>query len=100
VAVIPVDIGWDDVGNWANLSELVERDQDNNVIHGDGHPLLLDTTDTYVYTSAGRLVAAMGLNGFVVIDTPDALLVCPKEQAQAVRDVVKRLKEDGWQQYL
>jgi mannose-1-phosphate guanylyltransferase len=100
VAVLPVDIGWDDVGNWATLSGLVESDEANNVVHGDGHPLLLDTTDTYVYTSAGRLVTTVGLEGFVVIDTPDALLICPKEQAQAVRDVRERLKEERLQQYL
>lgn len=100
VAVIPVDIGWDDVGNWATLSGLVESDEQGNAIHGEGQPLLLDTSDTYVYTSAGRLVTTVGLNGFVVIDTPDALLVCPKERAEAVRRVVKRLKEDDLQQFL
>ena len=100
VAVVPVDIGWDDVGNWATLSGLVERDAAGNVVHGSGHPLLVDTTDTYLYTSAGRLVATVGLEGFVIVDTPDALLICPKERAQAVRDVVEKLEEDGPQRYL
>jgi len=100
VAVVPVDIGWDDVGNWATLSGLVEGDDAGNVIRGDGRPLLLDTHDTYVYTSTGRLVATVGLEGFVVVDTPDALLVCPKDQAQAVRDAVKKLKTDGLEEYL
>jgi mannose-1-phosphate guanylyltransferase len=100
VAVIPIDIGWDDVGNWATLSSLVPSDEAGNVIHGKGHPLLLDTTDTYVYTSAGRLVTTVGLKGFVVIDTPDAVLVCPKDRAQAVRDLVEQLEEDGLDQYL
>jgi mannose-1-phosphate guanylyltransferase len=62
--------------------------------------VLLDTTNTYLYASAGRLVATVGLVDFVVVDTPDALLICPKDQAQAVRDVVERLKEDGLEQYL
>jgi mannose-1-phosphate guanylyltransferase len=100
VAVVPVDIGWDDVGNWATLSGLVEGDETGNVVRGDCRPLLLETTDTYVYASAGRLVATVGLEGFVVIDTPDALLVCPKDQAQNVRDVVERLKADGLKEYL
>ena len=64
------------------------------MVHGDGQSLLLDTTDTYVYSSKGRLVAALGLEGFVVVDTDDALLICPKDQAQAVRDVVDKLKEE------
>lgn len=100
VAVVPVDIGWDDVGNWATLAGLVEGDDAGNVAHGEGQPLLLDTANTYVYTSSGRLVAAVGLEDFVVVDTPDALLVCPKDRAQAVRDVVQRLKAEGQQGYL
>jgi mannose-1-phosphate guanylyltransferase len=100
VAVVPVDIGWDDVGNWDTLSSLVPCDEAGNVIHGKGNLLLLETVDTYVYTSAGRLVTTVGLEGFVVIDTPDAVLICPKEQAQAVRDVVEQLKENDLEQYL
>jgi mannose-1-phosphate guanylyltransferase len=100
VAVVPVDIGWDDVGNWSTLSGLVEGDEQGNVVHGDGRPLLLDTSDTYVYAPAGRLVATVGLEGFVVIDTPDALLVCPKDRAQDVREAVDRLKAEGLEDYL
>jgi mannose-1-phosphate guanylyltransferase len=100
VAVVPVDIGWDDVGNWATLSAMVEADENGNITRGDGHPLLLETADTYVYTTVGRLVATVGLEGFVIIDTPDALLICPKDRAQDVRDAVRRLKEDGLQAYL
>jgi len=100
VAVLPVDIGWDDVGNWATLSGLVDADTEGNVVRGDGQPLLLDTSDTYLYTTRDRLVSLVGLEGFVVVDTPNALLVCPKEKAQAVREVVKELREKGLDQYL
>jgi mannose-1-phosphate guanylyltransferase len=100
VAVVPVDVGWDDVGNWSTLSGLVPSDQAGNLVHGNGESLLLDTSGSYVYTSAGRLVAAVGLQDFVVVDTPDALLVCPKDQAQAVRDVVERLQADDLLKYL
>jgi mannose-1-phosphate guanylyltransferase len=100
VAVVPVDIGWDDVGNWATLSKLLEGDHRGNVVRGDCQAILLDTDSTYVYASQGRLVAAVGLEEFVVIDTPDALLICPKDHAQAVRDVVGQLKADGLEQYL
>ncbi|MFC2023558.1 mannose-1-phosphate guanylyltransferase [Chloroflexota bacterium] len=95
VAVVPMNVGWDDVGNWSTLSQLVATDENGNVIRGQGTPLLLDTEDTYLYTSDGRLVAAIGLQGFVIVDTPDALLVCPKDKAQAVREVVERIKVDG-----
>jgi mannose-1-phosphate guanylyltransferase len=100
VAVVPVDIGWDDVGNWATLSAMVEGDEKGNAVYGGGHPLLLETADTYVYTTAGRLVATVGLEGFVVVDTPDALLICPKDRAQDVRDAVERLKKEGLREYL
>jgi mannose-1-phosphate guanylyltransferase len=105
VAVVPVDMGWDDVGDWASLSRLVESGQGDqgtggNVVHGGGRLLPVDSSGTYVYASAGRLVAAVGLEDFVVVDTPDALLICPKDQAQAVRDVVEQLKADGLQEYL
>lgn len=100
VAVVPVDIGWDDVGNWATLSGFLESDEGGNVVHGEGQPLLVNTTNTYVYVSAGRLVTTVGLEGFVVVDTPDVLLICPKDQAQAVRDAVERLEADGLQEYL
>lgn len=100
VATIAVDIGWDDVGNWANLSDLLENDEEGNVIRGRGRTLLVDTAESYVYASAGRLVAAVGLEDFVIVDTPDALLLCPKSRAQDVREVVQALEEQGLRQYL
>jgi mannose-1-phosphate guanylyltransferase len=100
VATVPVDIGWDDVGNWSNLSDLLTGDERGNVARGKGRPLLLDTGDTYVYAAAGRLVAVVGLEGVVIVDTPDALLVCPKDRAQDVRDVVQALEEQDLEEYL
>jgi mannose-1-phosphate guanylyltransferase len=100
VATIAVDVGWDDVGNWGNLSDLLEGDGQGNVIRGTGRTLLLDTAESYVYVSAGRLVAAVGLADLVIVDTPDALLVCPKDRAQNVREVVQALKERGLDEYL
>jgi mannose-1-phosphate guanylyltransferase len=102
VAVVPVDMGWDDVGNWATLSKLVEGERDGagNVVRGEGRTVLLETGDTYVYASAERLVATVGLEDFIIVDTPDALLICPKDRAQDVREVVKALEEKGAQEYL
>jgi mannose-1-phosphate guanylyltransferase len=100
VAVLPVDIGWDDVGNWGALADLAEGDDQGNAVRGEGQHLLLDCSDSYVYTSSGRLVAAVGLEGWIVVDTPDALLICPKDRAQAVREIVERLKAGGLSKYL
>jgi mannose-1-phosphate guanylyltransferase len=100
VATIAVDIGWDDVGNWGNLSDLLEGDKEGNVVRGKGQTLLLDTANSYVYASAGRLVTAVGLADLVIVDTPDALLVCPKDRAQNVREVVQALEAQGLEEYL
>ena len=100
VAVLPVDIGWDDIGNWAALAGLAEADGHGNSVYGSGQQILLDSTDSYIYTSSGRLVAAVGLEGWIVVDTPDALLICPKDRAQAVREIVEQLKAQGQNRYL
>ena len=100
VAVLPVDIGWDDIGNWAELSRLLSKDERDNLVHGGGRTLLLDTSGTYVYVTGKRLVATVGVQDLVIIDTPTALLVCPKAKAQAVKEIVEQLEADGLKEYL
>ncbi len=97
VVVIPADIGWSDVGCWTSVADLSCQDDEGNVARGPH--VLLDCQDTFVHSS-GRLVAAMGVQGLVIVETPEAVLVCPKELAQEVKQIVERLKEDGWKQYL
>jgi mannose-1-phosphate guanylyltransferase len=97
VAVIPVDIGWSDVGSWAMLFELLPTDAEGNVVVGQH--VGLDTTGCVIHGSR-RLVTTIGLEGMIIIDTEDALLVCPRERAQEVRDLVEKLKESGREEYL
>ncbi len=97
VAVIPVDIGWSDVGSWASLSELLPADERGNVVVGPH--IGVDTRDTLVF-GRKRLIATVGLEGMVIVDTEDALLVCPREREQEVRAVVRRLEEDGRGEWL
>lgn len=97
VAVIPVDIGWSDVGSWATLFELRPADAGGNVVVGQH--VGLDTRDCLIHGSR-RLVTTIGLEDMIVVDTEDALLVCPKERAQEVRDLVEKLKESGREEYL
>lgn len=92
VAVVPLDAGWSDIGTWAALSECLPSDAAGNVIV-QGEHVGLDTADTVVYASdPNRLIATIGLHGFVLVDTEDALLVCPKSRAQDVRQMVALLK--------
>ncbi len=100
VAVIPIQVGWDDVGNWSTLSKLLQGDRQGNVAAGPGTHVLVDTRDSYIYTTGGRLVATIGLVGMVVVETEDALLVCPKDRAQDVREIVDQLKGRGLGRYL
>lgn len=99
VCVIPVDIGWSDVGSWASLSQLLPTDEEGNIVVG---PYLgIDTHDTLVFGSTGeRLIATIGLEGMVIVDTEDALLVCPREREQQVREIVRRLDESGCGEWL
>ena len=88
VAVAPVDMGWSDVGTWAALYELFPKDAQGSVLLG--RTLDLDSRNTLVY-SQNRLVATIGLEDAIVVDTADATLVCHRNRAQEVREVVAEL---------
>ena len=95
--VLPVDIGWNDVGSWAALADELPANAQGNVVHGPH--ILLDTQDSFVF-SEQRLIAAIGLQRMIVIDTADALLICPRERAQEVKKITDVLKERGLTAYL
>jgi mannose-1-phosphate guanylyltransferase len=95
--VIPVDIGWSDIGSWAALLDILPADEQGNVLAGDVEAL--DTRNSFIY-SAGRLIAVIGLNEMIVVDAGDALLICPRDRAQDVRHIVEQLKERGRREYL
>jgi mannose-1-phosphate guanylyltransferase len=97
VVVIPVDIGWTDVGNWASLAELLPIDQNGNAFIGPCKEI--DTHNTFVF-GGKRLVATIGLQDIVIVDSEDALLVCAKNREQEVRDIVDQLKKSGENQWL
>ena len=92
IYVIPCDFGWNDVGSWDMLGVLNAPDSNGNVVSGDG--VLIDVKDSVVYSS-GRTVAVVGTDNLVVVETPDAVLVCPKNRAQDVKKIVEKLKESG-----
>ena len=88
--VLPVDIGWNDVGSWSALWEVSEQDADGNAHHGD--VIAVDTRNSYAY--ARRLVALVGVDDLIVVETDDAILVAAKDKVQQVKDVVARLKAE------
>ena len=89
LVVVPLDAGWSDIGSWDALWEASARDAQGNVAQGD--VLLEDAAGTLVF-SDGRLVAAVGTRDLMIVDTPDALLVAPKNRASQVKEVVAKLK--------
>jgi len=96
-AVMPADIGWSDVGSWNALDDVSERDQAGNII--SGNVIDIGSKDSIIYAEK-RLVATIGLKDAVVVDTPDATLVCTKERAQDVKKVVDELKKRKAEEHL
>ena len=87
-AVVPVDCGWSDIGSWQAISDLYETDGAGNQVQG--HAVLIDARDTFVQ-SEQRLVAAVGVDNLVIVDTGDAVLVAKRGRAQEVKAVVEEL---------
>jgi len=90
--VLPIDVGWSDVGSWSSLWELAPHDEAGNFTSSAA--LLEDTRDSYIYSEKG-LVATIGVRDLVIVDTPDALLVADRERAQDVSKIVERLRKTG-----
>ncbi|HUQ10893.1 MAG TPA: mannose-1-phosphate guanylyltransferase/mannose-6-phosphate isomerase [Steroidobacteraceae bacterium] len=93
----PLDAGWNDVGSWAALHDVMPADQQGNVMRGD--VLLEDTQGCYVHADH-RLVAALGLKDIVIVETADAVLVAPKSKVQDVKKLVARLKAAGRSEHM
>lgn len=86
-AVAAGDIGWSDVGSWEALSEILPKNKEGNVLKGN--VLAFDSLNTMILGDK-KLIATIGLENFVVIDTPDAILICPKDRSQHVRKCAEK----------
>lgn len=92
VRMLPTTFGWSDIGSWKAVAEQLPADGQGNTTVGEA--MLIDTHNTHVQ-SDDRLVAAVGVDDLLIVDTPDALLVASKTASQQVKEVVSRLKLDG-----
>jgi mannose-1-phosphate guanylyltransferase/mannose-6-phosphate isomerase len=95
--MVPLDAGWNDVGSWAALHDVLPADERGNVVRGD--VLLEDTDGCYVHADS-RLIAALGLHDMVIVETADAVLVAPKSKVQDVKKLVARIKAAGRAEHL
>jgi mannose-1-phosphate guanylyltransferase/mannose-6-phosphate isomerase len=96
-AVVPVTFKWSDVGSWGSLDEVAVKNKAGNVI--SGRVIDIESTRSIVYADR-RVVATIGLTDMVVVDTPDATLVCPKSRAQDVKKIVDILKQQQAPEHL
>lgn len=90
-AVIPVDIGWSDVGSWSSLWQTAQgRDAQGNIVRGD---VMLEQVGNSYVRAESRMVAAIGVEDMIIVETADAVMVAPKSQAQQVKRIVERLQD-------
>jgi mannose-1-phosphate guanylyltransferase len=99
VQVLPVEMGWSDVGSWSALPEVLEPDTLGTVcVNAAGH-VAIDSSDCLIY-GGGKVVATVGVQGLVVVSTPDAVLICDRMRVQDVKKVVEELSKLGLKSYL
>jgi mannose-1-phosphate guanylyltransferase/mannose-6-phosphate isomerase len=92
VVVVPLDAQWSDIGAWPALYDIGVKDSNGNVIKGD--VIIQDTTDTYINTDH-QMVAAIGVDNLIIINTPDVTFIATQDKAQEVKSIVKSLKANG-----
>lgn len=94
IACIPVSVGWSDIGSWAQVASLFEENEFGNVVVGlnDRQHFEMNTTSTLIYSTTGRRIATAGIEGLIIVDTGDGLLVCSKDQAQLVKEIAEHVR--------
>ncbi len=99
VGVIEGDFNWNDVGSWEAVHNIQEKDKDNNFINTEKY-VTIDAKDNYLYSSQGKMIVAMDVEGMVLVETEDAILLCKKDESQKVKNVVDILRAKNWEEYL
>ena len=97
IYTIPGNFGWDDVGSWLSLERIKHTNQDGNVV--DGNVITIKTSNSIIQGKS-KLIAAVGLEDVIIIDTDDAILICNKSHSQEVKDVINNLKICNRTEYL
>lgn len=96
---IPSSFGWSDLGTWASLYAELDKDDNNNIIQA--HPALVsDSADNLIRVQDGKLAVIRGLNNFIVVDEPDALMIYPKDKEQEIKQVTEKIKKELGESYL
>lgn len=93
VVVVPVDIGWNDLGSFDSFYEVFDRDAADNIVNKDS--ILIESRNNLIHSNNQKAIAVIGVNDLIVIDNKDALLICKKDQSQRVKDVVNILNDNN-----
>ena len=90
IVVTPLDIGWSDLGSFDALSDILEKDDSNNILNSDN--IVIDSQNNYISSEKGKLISTIGISDMIIVDNRDAMLICKKNQSQKVKEVVSELK--------
>lgn len=99
VFVIPANFGWSDLGTWNSAYDNMEKDYLSNAVSGK-NVMIIDATSCMVKSHEDKLVVLQGLDNFIIVDTPDVLLICSKDREQQIRDYVGDIKRNKGEKYL
>lgn len=100
ILVVPGNFGWSDVGDWKVVYDTHEKDHEGNVYIGDKAKIINVNSEGNLIELNDRLIAVVGLNNVAIIDTEDAILICPMDKTQDVKKIVEKLKEEKRGEYL
>jgi mannose-1-phosphate guanylyltransferase len=98
IAVVPADLGWSDIGSWSTLYDLLAQKSGNHTI-SQGNHIGVDDKNCLVYAQ-DKLLATVGLENIVIVDTPDVTLVCNKSKAQDIKKLIEKIKESKEEHHL
>jgi len=92
--VIPADFGWSDIGHWRAIRDiLIKKTKAKNIIKGEH--IGVETENSLIYSLSNRMIATAGIKDMIIVDTPDALLICSKDKAHEVKKIIEKLEKEG-----
>lgn len=100
VLIIRGDFGWSDIGSWDVLYDRLSLKDENSTNVKKGKVLDIDTRNCLIYSKDDKIIATIGLQDLIIIDTEDALLICPQRRSQEVKQIVEKIEEEGLEKFL
>ena len=98
--ILARNLGWNDVGSWDSLEEVLQKDENSNILVSSSHIGFDSEKNVICCDETGRLIVTIGTEELIIVDTEDVLLICKKSDAQRVKEMVNYLKRTGLEQYL